>query len=91
MAYLCPEGSMIGRMRTIWKAEVVHGESFRGVFTVFLKMKSGHWALEACRGVSLKRSKLAFCFCFRAVEKRQLEKKSGLTSLVSGVFLSVLA
>ena len=53
-----------GRMRTIWKAEVVHGESFRGVFTVFLKMKSGHWALEACRGVSLKRSKLAFCFCF---------------------------
>jgi hypothetical protein len=32
---------------------------------------------------------LHFVFVFRAVEKRRLEKKSGLTSLVSGIFLNV--
>ena len=32
-----------GRMRTIWKAEVVHGESFRGVF--YGLFENEKWAL----------------------------------------------
>lgn len=35
-----------GRMRTIWKAEVVHGESFRCVFMVFLKMESTYFFIS---------------------------------------------
>lgn len=64
------------KIRVILEVEVVHGESFRGIFTVFLKTKSEHWAVETFKGVSEEESKFAFCFCLREIGKRQLEKKS---------------
>ena len=51
------------KIRVILEVEVVHGESFRGIFTVFLKTKSEHWAVETFNGVSEEESKFAFCFC----------------------------
>ncbi len=51
------------KIRVILEVEVVHGESFRGIFTVFLKTKSEHWAVETFKGVSEEESKFAFCFC----------------------------
>ena len=52
-----------GKIRVILEVEVVHGESFRGIFTAFLKTKSGHRAVETFKGVSEEESRLAFCFC----------------------------
>lgn len=51
------------KIRVILEVEVVHGESFRGIFTVFLKTKSEHWAVETFKGASEEERRLAFCFC----------------------------
>ena len=63
------------KIRVILEVEVVHGESFRGIFTVFLKTKSEHWAVETFKGVSEEESKFAFCFCSWGDRKAAVREK----------------
>ena len=62
MAYLRPEGNTEGKYVLFWKLRLYTEKAFVA-FTVFLKTKSEHWAVETFKGASEEERRLAFCFC----------------------------